>query len=289
MNRDFDTWFSTFIESIFNYKYYVNFEKVFDNVKKHRDEYNLLNSLIGCHDQEGEFKRLIAKYPSILKIVPLLLAKRGSSVYAIDSNGEFWYNFNKPNLSIDQYCYFMRETGLFDLFENHLVNNVVDYALGVETGLDSNGRKNRGGDQMEDLVESFLKKMGLLKNVNYFKEMYIHEVREKWGISLPTISDNGKTEKRFDFVVENHGHIFGIETNFYGSGGSKLNETARSYKQIAEEAKGLKDFTFVWITDGKNGWTGVRHNLQETFEVLETMYDIADLKNGSLKKLFGSF
>lgn len=286
MKRDFNTWLSTFTESIFNYKYYVNFEKVFANVETHKDEYNLLNSLIGCHDQESEFKRLIAKYPSILKVIPTLLAKRESEIYAIDSKGEFWYNFKNVNQTIDQYCYFMRETGLFDLFENHLVNNVVDYVTGVETGLDSNGRKNRGGDQMEDLVESYLKKMDFVKGKDYFKEMYIHEVREKWGLDLPTISDNGKAEKRFDFVVDHNHHIFGIETNFYGSSGSKLNETARSYKQIAIESKGIKGFTFVWITDGITGWTSARHNLEETFEVLDTLFNIADLKSGQLEKLF---
>ena len=106
----------------------------------------------------------------------------------------------------------MRETGLFDLLENHIVNNLVDYATGVETGLDSNGRKNRGGHLMEDLVESFINKAGFVKDKTYFKEMYIHQITAKWGIDLSAISNQGKMEKRFDFVVKTPTMIYGIET-----------------------------------------------------------------------------
>lgn len=173
----------------------------------------------------------------------------------------------------------MCETGLFDLLENHIVNNLVDYATGVETGLNSNGRKNRGGHLMEDLVESFIKKAGFVKNVSYFKEMYIHEITEKWDIDLSAISNQGKMEKRFDYVIKTSSMIYGIETNFYGSGGSKLNETARSYKTLANEADTIDGFTFVWFTDGK-GWTSARHNLEETFDVMEHIYNIKDMEDG---------
>lgn len=178
----------------------------------------------------------------------------------------------------------MRKTGLFDLLENHIINNLVDYATGVETGLDSNGRKNRGGHLMEDLVESFIKKAGYKKNDTYFKEMYIHEITDKWGIDLSAISNSGKSEKRFDFVIKTKNMIYGIETNFYASGGSKLNETARSYKQIAQEVDTIDGFTFVWFTDG-SGWKSARHNLEETFDVMNTIFNIKDLENDILSQL----
>ena len=123
----------------------------------------------------------------------------------------FKYNFKKPNLSVEQYKIFMRKTGLFDLIENHIINNLVDYATGVETGLDSNGRKNRGGHLMENLVESFIQKAGFVKNITYFKEMYIHEITDKWSIDLSAISNQGKMEKRFDFVIKTDNMIYGIE------------------------------------------------------------------------------
>lgn len=185
----------------------------------------------------------------------------------------------------ERYTYFMEHTGLFDLLENHIINNLVDYATGVETGLDSNGRKNRGGHLMEDLVESFIKKAGFVKNVSYFKEMYIHQITDKWGIDLSAISNQGKMEKRFDFVVKTPTMIYGIETNFYGSGGSKLNETARSYKTLATEADTIDGFTFVWFTDGK-GWTSARHNLEETFDVMDNIYSIKDLEDGIIIEVF---
>ncbi|MBQ5546400.1 MAG: hypothetical protein H7707_02800, partial [Acetobacter sp.] len=47
-------------------------------------------------------------------------------------------------------------------------------------------------------------------------------------INLSAISNQGKMEKRFDFVIKTESQIFVIETNFYSSGGSKLNETSRS-------------------------------------------------------------
>lgn len=180
----------------------------------------------------------------------------------------------------------MRKTGLFNMIANHLVNSLVDYALGVETGLDSNGRKNRGGHQMENLVESYLKEAGFIKDISYFKEMYLSDVEKKWNIDLSALSNKGRTRKRFDFIVKTDNNIYAIETNFYGgSGGSKLNETARSYKLLAQESADMDGFTFVWITDG-SGWKHAKGNLRETFESLDTIYNIDDMEHGVLKKLF---
>ena len=114
--------------------------------------------------------------------------------------------------------------------------------------------------------------------------MYIHEIEEKWGIDLSTISNQGKAEKRFDFVVSTPNMVYGVETNFYGSNGSKLNETARSYKTITLETKELTDFTFVWFTDGQ-GWKSARNNLEETFDVLEHIYNINDMENGIISEV----
>ena len=284
MSRNFNTWLSGFRDSISDYAYYVNFEKVYRNVDTIKIELNILNSLIGSKDIEKDFEVLLKKYPETLKCIPVLLAVRANEIYAIDGDGEYTYNFKKPNLSIEQYKVFMRKTGLFDLIANHVINNLVDYATGVETGLDSNGRKNRGGHLMENLVESFIQKAGFIKEVTYFKEMYIHEITEKWGIDLTAISNQGKMEKRFDFVIKTENMIYGIETNFYASGGSKLNETARSYKQIAQEAATIDGFSFVWFTDGK-GWNSAKHNLEETFDVLPHVYNIDDLENGIIEEL----
>lgn len=283
--RDFSEWLLGFRDSIADYGYYIDFGKVHRNVDNIKVELNILNSLIGSRNIEEDFEKLIGKYPETLKCIPLLLAVRSNEIYAIDGDGDYTYNFKNPNLSVEQYKIFMRKTGLFDLMENHIVNNLVDYATGVETGLDSNGRKNRGGHLMENLVESFIKKAGFVKDESYFKEMYIHQITDKWGVDLSAISNQGKTEKRFDFVVKTPNMVYGIETNFYGSGGSKLNETARSYKTLALETDTIDGFTFVWFTDGK-GWTSARHNLEETFDVMEHVYNIKDMENCIITEVF---
>lgn len=138
---------------------------------------------------------------------------------------------------------------------------------------------------MEDLVESYIRKAGFIKDESYFKEVYIHQITEMWNIDLSAISNQGKMEKRFDFVVRTPGMIYGIETNFYGSSGSKLNETARSYKTLALETDTIDGFTFVWFTDGR-GWTSARHNLEETFDVMKHIYSIKDLENGIISEVF---
>ncbi|MGI6777576.1 MAG: type II restriction endonuclease [Acetivibrionales bacterium] len=285
--RNFDEWLSKFRLSISGYDYYVNFDKVVENVEKLKIELNILNSLIGSKDIENEFEKVITKYPETLKCIPLLLAVRGNEIYAQDEDGAFTYKFSEINYSLEQYKVFMRKTGLFDLIANHLVNNLVDYALGVETGLDSNGRKNRGGHQMENLVESYIRKAGFIKDETYFKEMYLADIESKWGIDLSALSNQGKARKRFDFVVKTGAMIYAIETNFYGGtgGGSKLNETARSYKMLAQEADTVDGFTFVWITDG-TAWRSARGNLRETFDVLDTIYSIDDMEHGIMKTLF---
>lgn len=282
--RDFNKWLSQFKETIADYKYYINFDKVYSNIADIKDELNLLNSLTGDKDIENSFERIVTKYPSTLRCIPLLLAKREMEIAAMDDDGAYKYRFDSMNYSVEQYKVFMRKTGLFELLENHIISNLVDFALGVETGLDSNGRKNRGGDLMENLVESYIVKAGFVKGKTYFKEMYIHEIEQRFSIDLSAISNQGKMEKRFDFVIVGADTIYGIETNFYASSGSKLNETARSYKTIALETKDLSYFKFVWFTDGK-GWNSARYNLQETFDVLEDIYSISELENGIINKV----
>lgn len=284
MKRNFDKWLENFRSSIATYDYYTDFEKIYKNVDSLKIELNILNSLIGSENIESEFENIITKYPETLKCIPLLLAVRANEIYAADNTGEFTYNFTKLNYSAEQYKIFMRKTGLFDLLKNHLASNLLDYATGIETGLDSNGRKNRGGHLMEDLVESYIIKAGFIKNKTYFKEMYIHQITEKWGIDLSAVSNKGKSEKRFDFVIKTDNMIYGVEANFYASGGSKLNETARSYKQISQETDAIDGFTFIWFTDG-NGWKSARHNLEETFDVMEHIYSIDDLEKGILSQI----
>lgn len=285
MIKKFNKWFSTFRKSINSYDYYTDFKKAHENVEKLKIELNILNSLIGSENIERDFETILHDYPKCLNAIPILLAVREQEIYCQDKLGSVNYCFNKQIQTIEQYKYFMYKTGLFDMLEKHIIRNLYDYVMGIEVGLDSNGRKNRGGHQMETLVENYLQKVGLQKNKDYFSEMYLTDIEKKWSIDLSPISANGTSTKRWDFVVKTSSCIYVIETNFYASSGSKLNETARSYKMIAEEAKHIQNFCFMWVTDGF-GWKSAKRNLEETFNILENMYNISDMENGIFFKLF---
>ena len=278
--RNFDTWLASFRQSIATYSYYTDFATVYRNTDNFKVELNILNSLVGSRNIEADFNALIEKYPECLKAVPLLLAKRESDIFCMDKQGAITYDFARQALSPAQYAYFMKETGLFSLIQERIVSNLYDYALGVNVGLDSNGRKNRGGHLMENLCEEYVRATGL----PYGKEICISAVEEKTGLDLSLISNNGDVTKRFDFVAYGQESVYAFECNFYASGGSKLNETARSYKTIALESQKIDGFTFIWLTDGQ-GWKSARHNLKETFDVLATIYNITELERGVLNNL----
>lgn len=290
MSRDFNLWLSQFRESIADYQYYVDFDTIYQNIDKVKSRLEILNSLVSSSNIEADFRKLLVEHPEVSEVIPLLLSKREMEIFCMDSKGPYKYSFRKVSGDkidkeyLDKICYFMTETGLFDLLSKHIINNLSDYVLGIEAGLSSNGRKNRGGHLMEDLVESFIQKAGYRLNESYFKEMYLSDLEQKTGLDLSALSNSGQTKKRFDYVIITDKCVYACECNFYASSGSKLNETARSYKNLALEAKGIKNFKFVWITDGI-GWLSARNNLKETFDVLEDLYSIKDLENGVLKNL----
>lgn len=281
--RNFNEWLNSFRESIANYSYYIEFETVYKNVDEFKIEFNILNSLIGSNSIEEDFATILTKYPSVLKCIPILIAKREKNVYCVDEDGAYNFDFQKQNYKINDYIMFMRKTGLFDLLQNHIIGNIYDYVVGVEAGLNSNGRKNRGGHLMEDLVETYIKKAGFIKDKTYYKEMYLSEVEKMTSLDLGKLSNSGNTKKRFDYVIITSKCVYACECNFYASGGSKLNETARSYKQLALESNEIQGFKFVWFTDGC-GWISARNNLKETFDVLDDLYNIKDLEDGILER-----
>lgn len=282
MKRDFSAWLTTMRDSINSFSYYVDFEKVYKNVDEIKLPLCILNALVGSQNIEEEFLATVEQYPEVIQCIPVLLAVRQKEIYAQDEEVAALFNFS-PNggLTPAQCVSFMRKVGLFDLLSRRIIANLLDYVTGIEVGLDSNARKNRGGHQMEDLVESFIRRTG----VSYYKEMYLADVERLRGHDLSRLSADGKSTKRWDFVICAGEQTYLLETNFYTSGGSKLNETARSYKMLAHEANDIPNVHFMWITDGR-GWHSARRNLQETFDEMAHLYNIHDLENGQLDALF---
>ena len=285
--RNFDEWLKTFTDNINNWNYYVNYNTAYKNTAVVKRQLALLNTLKGSENIEDEFRDLVKEYPECLKAIPLLLAVRENVIAITENDRRLDFNFNEMNYSVDLYVEFMQKTGIFKLLQSHVIGDLLDVGLGINIGLDSNARKNRGGDQMEDLVEFFIKEAGFEKDVTYFKEMYLEEVEKKWGYNLSAISAEGTATKRFDFVVKpmNSREVYICECNCYSSSGSKLNETARSFKTISLEAKDIQYVHFVWFTDGA-GWLKTKKNLKETYDVQGDIYNINDLKNGIIKERF---
>jgi type II restriction enzyme len=282
IDRDFDQWLATFRNTNNTFSYWVDFEKVLNNADKVKVELNILNSLIGSANIENDFINIVEKYPETLQCVPLLIAVRSLEVEQVE--GVFEFSEYCANISFhkeqEKYIEFMERTGLFDLIKNRKVKNLYDYVVGIEVGLDTNARKNRGGDLMSKIVSDYFDN----KKVKYEKEITTQELEKRFNLNLSPITNSGQASKRFDFIVENRGVIYGIEVNFYSGSGSKLNETARSYKEIALASKNIKNFKFVWITDGA-GWKTAKNNLKETFDVLPEMFNIKDLYDGKFVDL----
>ncbi|MCX6789071.1 MAG: type II restriction endonuclease [Candidatus Gribaldobacteria bacterium] len=276
--------------SILLWSYFVNWEKVFGNTKKIEIALNNLNYLIGKENFDDEFRFLIKQNPEIAKIIPALVVRDGSNTskfkILVDYKQKKFvyeeYDFTKSNLTaddIERYLTFVKEAGLNALIVSQKIKNLVDYMIGVEAGLDSNGRKNRGGHCMENIVEFFISDLCKRKGYEYLKEANADKIKEKWNIVVPV----DKSSRRYDFVVNNGKELFIFETNFYGGGGSKLKSTAGEYRNLFDVLS--SKLKFVWVTDGY-GWKSITRPLRETFNHNEYLFSLDMLENGILEKLF---
>lgn len=297
MKRNFDELMTSLKKSIIPSDYFVDFKKVYLNLKQYEVHLNILNTLIGKDNIEEEFIKLVNMYPEVVHSIPILLATHKSKFSIVNvptvellksiSEEKFdvfeekyvCHDFEEENYLVEDYASFLKESGLFDLISNRKIKNLVDYAIGIEAGLDSNSRKNRGGKIMEDIVEEFFK----LAKIDYHKQMKYKDIDEMYGTNLCSI---GKATKKFDFVYKskNDNKVIVMEVNYYGTQGSKPNETSKSYIELNKEINSLNDVKFVWITDG-NGWNKSRLNLEDAYDNIEHLYTIKDLENGILEKL----
>ena len=245
--------------------YFVDFEKVAHKVHDIEISLRLLNFLIGKEDLRGAVQTLWQRDKKAFQVMHILIATRKSeNRQYVDSDGKFKY-VRSLFESVDGVMKFIEETGLADVFRNREIKDLVDYVFGVETGMDTNGRKNRSGHNMEELVASVFRYAG------------IEFAREKYSSDYPLVAQAlGVDTKRFDFVIETTGKTYLIEVNFYTKGGSKLNATARSFTDIGPKINAVPGYEFVWITDGE-GWFSAKNKLQEAFEAIPSIYNITTL------------
>ncbi len=285
----FDFFISNLKPSNTIWSYFINWEKVFTNTKQIELALNNLNYLIGKNDFDKEFKFLLKKNPNIAKVIPALVVRDGNNTkkfkILVDYHNKKLvyedYDFSKEKISnndIEKYLHFVKETGLKTLITDKKIKNLVDYMIGVEAGLDSNGRKNRGGHAMENIVEVFIKDVCEKNNFKYLKETNAKKIKDELGYDVPV----DKSSRRYDFVIDNGKELFIIETNFYGRGGSKLKSTAGEYRNLFDVLNGK--YKFFWITDGM-GWETTVKPLRETFNHNDYLFNLAMLEKGILEIL----
>lgn len=277
-NEVFDYLIKNLKPSILLWSYFVNWDKVFENTKKIEIALNNLNYLVGKDNFDEEFRFLVKQNPEAIKAIPALVVRdgNGSSKFKIlvDYKSKKFvyeeYDFSKENPSdedIEKYLTFVKESGLKELISSQKIKNLVDYMIGVEAGLDSNGRKNRGGHCMENIVEFFINDLCKRNGFEYLKEATAEKIKLQWGFNVPV----DKSSRRYDFVVKNDKELFIFETNFYGGGGSKLKSTAGEYRNLFDVLDGK--YKFIWVTDGF-GWKTTQRPLRETFNHNEYIFTL---------------
>jgi len=285
----FDFLISNLKPSNMLWSYFVNWEKVLRNTKQIELALNNLNYLIGKDDFDKEFKFLLKENSNLAKVIPALvvrdgLNKKNFKILVDYKNKKLVYedyDFTKEKLSeedIEKYLIFVKETGLKDVIINKKIKNLVDYMIGVEAGLDSNGRKNRGGHAMEDIVEAFIVDLCNKRKFRYLKEANAEKIKQEFGYDVPV----DKSSRRYDFVMDSGKELFIFETNFYGGGGSKLKSTAGEYRNLFDVLVGK--CKFIWITDGL-GWKTTSKPLRETFNHNEYLFNLSMLEKGVLEFL----
>jgi type II restriction enzyme len=264
MSEQFKAFLSQLSETNATLDYFTDFKKIETNVSKISIKLNQLNYLIGKENLGKAVTELFEENPKSFEILDILIAvRKNKKAKTFNQDGEI--------VLLDTYFYnpksileYIEETGLGDVFRNKNITNLVDYVFGIEVGLDTNARKNRGGDNMSKAVSLILENGGV-----FFK-------KEVNNTIFPEIISLGADVKRFDFVIKTNTKTYLIETNFYNGGGSKLNETARSYSDVAPKINQYDNFEFVWITDGQ-GWYSAKNKLEEAFNIIPSMYNLTTL------------
>ena len=263
MKEQFKTFLSQLSETNATLDYFVDFQKVIGNVRKIALKLNQLNYLIGKDNLEEAINELYEENPKVFEVLDILIAVRNKNTKILDNIGKIVSlenYFTSPKSILEYIC----ETRLAEVFKNKEITNLVDYVFGIEVGLDTNARKNRGGDNMSKAVSLLFDREEV-----YYKK----EVNSTLFLDIESL---GVDVKRFDFVIKTKKKTYLIETNFYNTGGSKLNEVARAYSEVAPKINQYENYEFVWITDGQ-GWLLAKNKLEEAYNIIPNVYNLTTL------------
>lgn len=262
--KDFNLFMSQLSETNATLESFTDFEKVSSNVARVAIKLNQLNYLLGKRDLRTAVSELFDENPSTFEVLDILVAVRSADNKKVLNEQLSPVLLKSYFDSVDGICKFIENTGLAEIFASKKITNLVDYVFGVEVGLDTNARKNRGGDMMASVV------------AKKFAEAGVKFRTEVKSTDFPEITTLGSDLKRFDFVIKTTNKTFFIETNYYNGGGSKLNEVARAYSDIAPKINNYPSYEFVWITDGQ-GWFSAKNKLEEAFKIIPRIYNLTSL------------
>ena len=265
--NDFNKFMSQLQETNQTLDFFCDFNKIAANVDNIKLSLCMLNSLIGTTDLRKSVETIWNRDRTAFSVMDILIAVRSEGKKTVLNSAGQCIILDRLFTSIDGVMEYLEGTGLADLFRQKKINDLVDYVFGIETGLDSNARKNRSGHVMEGMVANILDKNG----IEYRQEVYSTE----WPNLQEVLGDD---EKRFDFVIKTTSKTYLIEVNFYSGGGSKLNEVARSYSDIAPKINSVPGFEFVWITDGI-GWKSARNKIQEAYNIIPSVYNLTSIQD----------
>ena len=265
MGKDFNKFMSQLQETNQTLDFFCDFEKIAANVDNIKLSLCMLNSMIGTTDLRRSVETIWNRDRSAFSVMNILIAVRSDGKKVVLNSAGKCVVLDSLFTDVNGVIEFLEGTGLADILRQKKVNNLVDYVFGIETGLDSNARKNRSGHVMENVVANILKKNG----IKFRQEVYSTE----WPKLQQVLGDD---EKRFDFVIQTSKKTYLIEVNFYSGGGSKLNEVARSYSDIAPKINSVTGFEFVWITDGI-GWKSAKNKLQEAYNIIPSIYNLTSI------------
>lgn len=265
MSKQFKLFLSQLSETNATLDYFTDFKKIKRNVNKISIKLTQLNYLIGKENLKEAVNELYEENPKVFEVLDILIAiRKNKKAKTFNNNGEI-VSLNTYFTSTEGILEFIEETGLAEVFRNKDITNLVDYVFGIEVGLDTNARKNRGGNNMSKAVSLIFEKADIF----YKMEVNSTEFTE--------IESLGADVKRFDFVIKTKKKTYLIETNYYNSGGSKLNETARAYSDVAPKINQYENYEFVWITDGQ-GWLSAKNKLEEAYNIIPCVYNLITLE-----------
>jgi len=287
----FDALVGSFRVSIKSWDYFVNWDKVYDNANSVRRDLHLWNSLLGTQSFDEEFLELLEEYPNVIRVMPQLLVRDGANStkfdVVLDLAAEILeqesFDFASPASTAEarnKALRFAKRTGIKRLFTHSGVVNLVDYIIGVEAGLDSNGRKNRSGKAMEFAVERQINRISELSELEWMSQATPKKIAAQWGFNVNV----DKSSRSFDFAITDNKKLLLVEVNFYGAGGSKLKSVAGEFSQLTRIVSD-ENVAFAWVTDGK-GWQTALFPLEEAYEKIDLVLNLSMLPQGYIQSFF---